>query len=239
MTSPAFEAEVGPALTGSPDWYYLVREFDLAYRLGSAGGSPAIRTHMKQVRDRLAKIVGGAMEISLPQPQRKPVHAHLERALDNGLDGAMRSMVKSVDNVKDQLSWEYGYEKMPRYLASRYAYADIVGPKGPILCGNLTLGLVLFAPRTTYPAHSHDGITESYLTLSGHWSENDAAVYAPGSMVLNLPQHTHTITTADREPVLLAYAWCGDNERLTTPTMKFSRKSNRLVSGGGKRAATG
>jgi len=216
-----------------PSWAYLAREFDYAYRRGSAGGSTKVRSHMKQVRDRLAKVLGANPVMRLPDPAEKPVNAHLGRALDNGLDGSMRSMVRAIGSVKDQLAWEYGYERMPRHLADRYAFADIMGPKGPILCGTLTLGLVLFAPRTTYPAHSHDGITESYLSLSGHWSENDNGVYAPGSIVLNLPQHTHTITTADREPVLLAYAWCGPEDLLTSPAMRFSRRPKRMSSAAG------
>jgi dimethylpropiothetin dethiomethylase len=211
-------------LSSLHDWVYLAREFDYAYRRGSAGGSGKVRTHMKQVRDRLAKVLAGKTSVRFPDPAAKPVTAHLRRALDNGLDGSMRSMVRAIGNVEAQLAWEYGYERMPRYLMERYAYADIMGPKGPIISPTLTLGLVLFAPRTTYPAHSHHGITESYLSLSGHWSENDNGVYAPGSIVLNLPQHMHTITTADREPVLLAYAWCGDEDVLAAPGMRFSRK---------------
>lgn len=211
-------------LSGLHDWVYLAREFDYAYRRGSAGGSGKVRSHMKQVRDRLAKVLAAKTAVRVPQPQTKPVNAHLGRALDNGLDGSMRSMVRAIDSIKSQLAWEYGYERMPRYLMDRYAYADIMGPKGPIICPNLTLGLVLFAPRTTYPAHSHHGITESYLSLSGYWSENDNGVYAPGSIVLNLPQHMHMITTADREPVLLAYAWCGEADVLASPGMRFTRR---------------
>ncbi|MCR9071927.1 MAG: dimethylsulfoniopropionate lyase [Alphaproteobacteria bacterium] len=233
MTIPVSEGEEWTEERHSPlsslhDWVYLAREFDHAYRRGSAGGSGKVRSHMKQVRDRLAKILTGKTLVRFPDPAEKPVTAHLRRAIDNGLDGSMRSMVRSmvraIGNVRSQLAWEYGYERMPRHLQERYAYADIMGPKGPIISPTLTLGLVLFAPRTTYPAHSHQGKTESYLSLSGHWSENDNGVYAPGSIVLNLPQHTHTITTADREPVLLAYAWCGDSDVLSAPGMRFSRR---------------
>jgi dimethylpropiothetin dethiomethylase len=75
------------------------------------------------------------------------------------------------------------------------------------------LGLVLFAPKTTYPAHAHKDITESYICLSGATSENDAGVYVPGSMIINVPEHKHAITTSDREPALLAYAWTGARGR--------------------------
>ena len=72
---------------------------------------------------------------------------------------------------------------------------------------------MLFAPQCTYPAHKHEGITESYICLSGAASENDSGVYTPGSMILNLPGHKHRITTSDHEPALLSH-----------PEMNFRRK---------------
>ena len=51
-----------------------------------------------------------------------------------------------------------------------------------MICENLTLGIVLFAPRTTYPAHAHYGVTGSYISLSGATSENDRGVYVPGAI---------------------------------------------------------
>ena len=56
-------------------------------------------------------------------------------------------------------------------------------------------------------------------------SENDTGVYAPGSVIFNPPGHTHRITTADREPCLLAYAWVGDEASLLRQKMVFSRSS--------------
>ena len=43
-------------------------------------------------------------------------------------------------------------------LRGKYAYAELVGPRGPVVSERLTLGLVLFGPRCTYPAHSHVGM---------------------------------------------------------------------------------
>ena len=45
-----------------------------------------------------------------------------------------------------------------------------MGLQGPIQAEGLILGLVLFAPGTTYPQHRHDEIEESYISLSGAWS---------------------------------------------------------------------
>lgn len=213
-------------LTDVPDWGYLLAEFDSAYRHRSAGGSKVIRSHMRVVRERLSRCVSIKPEVRFDAPATLPVCAHLARALDNGDRDTMSSMVRAVDKIKDALTWQYGYEKLPRHLTNRYAFADILSPNGPVVCDDLTLGLVLFAPKTTYPAHAHSGITESYICLSGATSENDAGVYVPGSLIINLPEHKHAITTSDREPALLAYAWTGAPEDLAHQTMVFSRRRN-------------
>ncbi|MEM1351637.1 MAG: dimethylsulfonioproprionate lyase family protein [Pseudomonadota bacterium] len=209
-------------LMDCPDWLYLLREFDMLYRFGSAGGSPAIRGHRKRVRDRLSAAMTGNPEIAHRTAETKPVVAHFARALDLGERAAMQGMARALREVRGMLTWEYGYEKMPKPLAKKYAYCEIVGPKGPVVCQNLILGFVLFAPNTTYPQHSHVDIEESYISISGAWSENNSAVFAPGSLILNRSEHEHRITTGERDPCLLAYAWTGPENRLAEPDMKLT-----------------
>lgn len=141
--------------------------------------------------------------------------AHLERTLDNGEEERSHSFVRALYKIKNELNWQYGYDKMPRSLEHKYAYAEIMGPRGPVVCENLVLGLVLFAPDCKYPAHSHVDITESYYCLSGFVSQNNAGVYPPGSLIFNAPEHEHAISTSIYEPVLLAYAWVGEPETLS------------------------
>ena len=102
--------------------------------------------------------------------------------------------------------------------------AGLAGPKGPVRTTELILGIVLFAPGCTYPAHAHSGITESYICLSGAVSENHQGVYAPGSMIFNPPEHLHRITVGKHEPALLAYAWMGSAAHLEEQVMVFNRK---------------
>lgn len=209
-------------LCDCPDWLYLLHEFDALYRHGSAGGSRLIRAHRKRVRDALALIMDSNPEINDRAPEVKPVTAHLGRALDLGERGAVQGMSRALARVADKLTWEYGYEKVPKALARNYAYCEILGPRGPICAERLVLGFVLFAPSTTYPQHSHKEIEESYISVAGAWSENDAAVHAPGSLILNRPSMEHRITTGELTPCLLAYAWTGSEERLNQPGMKLS-----------------
>lgn len=209
-------------LNDHPNWVYLLREFETLYRYGSAGGSTAIRSHRKRVRDALSRIFATSPAINPRAPSNKPVTAHLSRALDLGERGAMQGMARALREVRAELSWEYGYDRVPPALAKKYAYCEILGPRGPVTWDGLILGFVLFAPRTTYPQHSHSQIEESYISISGDWSENNAAVYAPGSLILNRAGDEHRITTGDREPCLLAYAWSGPAEQLSEPKMKFT-----------------
>lgn len=216
------ECDAPVRLHDRPDWLYLLREYDSLYRHGSAGGSRLIRAHRKRVRDSLASIIDNNPEISRREPAAKPVTAHLGRALDLGERGAVNGMARALTRVADQLTWEYGYEKVPKALARKYAYCEVLGPRGPVRAERLVLGFVLFAPNTTYPQHSHKEIEESYISVAGAWSENDAAVHAPGSLILNRPGMEHRITTGELTPCLLAYAWTGSEERLTQPGMKLS-----------------
>ena len=210
-----------------PDWHYLLREFYNLYRFSSAGGSSHIRSHQKEVRHRLSRLMSQDPPVKQAQASEKPVCANLSRALDIGLSYSMASFTRSIERIRYQLHWEFGYEKVSQGLSHKYAFAEIMGPKGPIISETLILGLVLFAPGTTYPTHSHQDITESYFCLSGSISENDVGVYAPGSLILNPPDHSHRITTSDREPSLLAYAWIGSPEKLANPKMAFSRQRQK------------
>ncbi len=211
-----------PRLSAAPDWIYLLREFEALYRHGSAGGSDKIRSHRRRVRDALSGVIAAAPPVVSRAPEARPVTGHLPRALDLGERGAMQGMARALRQVSARLTWEYGYERMPGHLAQKYAYCEVLGPRGPVVSDRLILGFVLFAPTTTYPQHSHREIEESYISVAGAWSENHAAIYAPGSLILNRPGQEHRITTGELDPCLLAYAWIGPPEQLAAPGMKLS-----------------
>lgn len=214
-------------LRDNPDWLYLLREYYEMYRFLPAGGSDRIRTHMRLVREAIGRLLKADPKVALPVPAEKPVTRHLSRALDEGRDRALSHVVRSLDHVRDALAWEYGYDRMPPSLARAYAYAELAGPRGPVQSHDVILGLVLFAPGCTYPAHSHAGITESYVCLSGAVSENHQGVYVPGSLIFNPPEHLHRITVSDLEPALLAYAWSGRPEDLSQQKMVLAPRRPR------------
>ena len=209
------------------DWQYVLREFWNVYRFSSAGGSKPIRTHQRQVRNLLSAEMEHDPTVLVTEPETLPVCAWLSRALDQGLLERTAPMVRALRHVTDELVWTYGYERVPPGLRRKYAYAELLGPNGPVVSNRLILGVVLFAPRCTYPAHSHDGIYESYLCLSGAVSEGNEGVYAPGSLLYTPPNKAHRITTGDFEPTLLTYAWTGEPDKLLNQKMSFTRQRRR------------
>lgn len=211
------------SLRDLPNWRYLLQEYDELYRYLPAGGSDRIRSHQRKVREAISRLLRKNTPVQLQPRAEKPVTAHLRRALDEGRQGVLAPVVRALDALDSQLSWQYGYEKVPKGLTNSYAYAELAGQNGPILSEEIILGVVLFAPGCTYPAHAHKGITESYVCLSGAVSENHQGVYVPGSMIFNPPDHLHRITVGDREPALLAYAWIGDTADLHAQKMVFTR----------------
>ena len=211
------------ALKDRPDWHYLLREFYELYRFLPSGGSAPIRAHQRAVREEISRTIRANAALHLAPPADKPVTAHLRRALDQGLSGPAAPLIRTLMVLCQHLNWQYGYERLPRGLERSFAFAELAGPSGPVVSPRVILGLVLFAPGCTYPAHAHDGITESYVCLSGAVSENNQGVYAPGSLIFNPPGMVHRITVSDREPSLLAYAWMGEPERLAGQKMVFSR----------------
>lgn len=215
---------ISAPLSEAVDMRYLLTEYYNLYRKIASGGSTKIRSHQRNVREAIGRIIKANPPVERRPANRLPVTDHLRRSIDLGRTGQMGSTIRALDAVQDQLSWEYGYEKIPKGLAKKYGYAEIAGPKGPIRTTEVTLGIVLFAPGCTYPAHAHNGITESYVCLSGSVSENHQGVYTPGSMIFNPPEQLHRITVSDIDPALLAYAWVAPPEVLTSNTMDF-RKS--------------
>ena len=213
----------GTVLKNHPDWHYLLREYYELYRFLPSGGSAPIRTHQRAVREEISRLIRANPPLAPVPPADKPVTAHLRRALDQGLSGPGAPLIRTLMALRGQFNWQYGYEKLPRGLERNFAFAELAGASGPVVSRSVILGLVLFAPGCTYPAHAHDGITESYVCLSGAVSENHQGVYAPGSLIFNPPGMVHRITASDREPSLLAYAWIGAPERLAGQKMVFSR----------------
>ena len=203
------------------NWGYLLQEVRRVYRTTSSGGSARVRGHRQTVGRALDSVRRDNPPVCFPEPSELPVCVHLDRVLDNARLATLAGFARVVERLRHRLAWRYGYEHVPQELADRYAYCELIGPRGPVVTEAIIIGLVLFAPRCTYPQHSHQGITESYVAVSGAFSENDTGVYAPGSIILNGPGEAHRITTGVTDPCLLLYAWTGAPARLRDDDLIF------------------
>lgn len=209
-------------LSVDPAWQDVLEAFAAAYAAVSTGGSCRIRSHLEDVASRIQRCRAEDPDIVMVPSEYKPVCAYLERALVAAAGPASAAFRRALGRVASRIAWRYGYRDMPEALRTRYAYAEVLGPEGPVACRDLILGLVLFGPGCDYPAHAHQGITESYICLSGAISQNAAGVWPPGSLILNPPGHVHAITSDPGMPALLAYAWTGTPEALAGFEMVFA-----------------
>lgn len=155
-------------------------------------------------------------------PEEKPVCRHLDSAINNALNYATVDIVTHFRGFTSALQWKYGYEKVPEDMKGKYAYSEILGPRGMIKSNKIVSGIVLLAPATTYHYHRHPELTESYLNLCGYFSQNDSAVYPPTAIIYNEPAHPHKITTDETEPLLMTYFWTGSKNAIERSRMIFS-----------------
>ena len=112
-----------------------------------------------------------------------------------------------------QLPWRYGYDPRPDApgLEDSMAWAELIGPKAPILSDAVGFGLTLIGPRTHYRPHRHPAV-ELYAVIAGTaiWTADGiAAPKPPGSFILHPENVVHAMQTGD-EPLLAVYSWTGD-----------------------------
>jgi len=91
-----------------------------------------------------------------------------------------------------------------------FASGELVGPNGFVRNRDISLGLFILGPNTTYSEHAHAS-TEIYYVLGGeaHWrldGPDRIRQFKPGDLVFTSPHQRHEIRTGDR-PMLAAYTW--------------------------------
>ncbi len=138
-----------------------------------------------------------------------PDHAGI---LASALEASTSPIGAALAAVGDALAWHYHYAPRPGEadLADRIAFAEVIGPDGPLDAPDCRIGFTLMAPATLYPLHAHPAI-ELYLVLSGEaqWSTPTAErIVPPGGFVLHRSNEPHAMRTF-AAPLLALYAWRG------------------------------
>lgn len=146
-------------------------------------------------------------------PEDQPVCRHLAAALDLAEAGPAAPIAAAARPFAAGLAWRHKYQiddKLPGFSQS-FAYAEIVGPPGPVPSQEMRCGLILMAPRTFYPVHFHTAV-ELYLVLGGtaEWQRGDEpwTRRPPGRFILHPSRIGHAIRTGE-EPLFALFAWHG------------------------------
>ncbi|OWZ84354.1 dimethylsulfonioproprionate lyase family protein [Natranaerobius trueperi] len=158
----------------------------------------------------------------LRSKQTKPVCNYLENIFNNYQDD--EPLLDYLKDLSHLLTWEFGYDELPDNLKERYAFAELLGPRGMVISDELILGLVLLAPNTYYPRHRHPNITETYICLYGSCSidlQNQRNVLQKNDYLFVPKGNLHAIFSDKDNPCLLAYAWTSDAKTLKTNQMKL------------------
>ncbi|MFO8147228.1 MAG: dimethylsulfonioproprionate lyase family protein [Gillisia sp.] len=201
-------------------WFRLLAGFYSGFENISTGGNNTISQHRAKVLQRLQNYTHH-VDLELVEPQQKPVCKYVTEAVKNGMETWYLPLLPAIGQMNKNLKWKYEYNYLPGNIKEKYAYAEVLGPRGPFVSKNLILGLLLLAPSAEYPKHRHTGIEESYLCLSGHVAFNDTGVFSTNTLIYVPPGLTHHLTTDNTEPCLLAYAWIADSKTLANATPEW------------------
>lgn len=156
-----------------------------------------------EVAARIAGLMLSASPLRLcDPPQALPILDLLPAITLPGLDA----------DVVAKLPWTEGGFVLPDEIRGRNAYAELVGPHGPLASDEIRFGFYLQAPDCLYPAHSH-AAEELYLILSGavEWRVDGTRSFVPSvpGLVHHTPWQMHEMRTR-QSPLLAMWAWIGD-----------------------------
>ncbi len=151
-------------------------------------------------------------------PSTRPVVERCFEAAGAGLgDGPLAALGRAALANADRLEWisiYQAYEDDPTLAGflDNYAIVRLAGPRGPLVCENMTAALTLQGPNTFYPPHAHKQ-EEVYGVLAGSATWQRGAepwvTREPGEIFLHPGGVRHATRTAG-EPLLSLACWTGD-----------------------------
>ncbi|MFO8236609.1 MAG: dimethylsulfonioproprionate lyase family protein [Bacteroidales bacterium] len=201
-------------------WYKFLAGFIYEYESLSASGNETIRIHMENVLNKLDNLANDPL-VQRKEPATLPVVSYLKEAIIREIDRNNTPIFQAIKEIRKNLSWEYGYNKMPEDLKTKYGYCEIIGPNGNLYSDQIISGIMLLAPGCHYPNHKHENIEESYICLSGEVSVNNTGVFRTNSLIYTAPGELHQLTTGKFYSCLLLFSWVGTPEVLSNYKLTF------------------
>lgn len=124
-------------------------------------------------------------------------------------DGVTAHLRSPLEAVRPSLHWRRNASYGNAAFVDGYGYCELLGPAGHVRDASVAMGILLLAPRTTYPAHAHPA-RETYAVVAGRaqWRQGNAhwRVRSPGERIEHAPNEPHAMRT-EEEPLLAAYVW--------------------------------
>lgn len=140
---------------------------------------------------------------------------HLPSALSAAYEAGDCPVLDALRLCVGITPWETFYARSEWSLPfiDDFASGELIGPNGFMRNKDISLGLFILGPNTTYSEHAHAS-TEVYYVLGGEamWrldSPEHERLYRPGDLVFTLPHQRHEVRTGDT-PMLAAYTWKAD-----------------------------
>lgn len=150
-----------------------------------------------------------------PPPGDVPGLRHLPAALSAAYEAGDCPLLDALRLCIGLAPWETFYSRSAwsRPFIDNFASGELIGPNGFIRNLDVSLGLFVLGPETTYSEHAHAS-TEIYYVLGGEafWrvdSPERERLYKPGELVFTAPHQRHGIRTGAL-PMLAAYTWKAD-----------------------------
>lgn len=123
---------------------------------------------------------------------------------------------------KHRLRWEQSYRRedglVPEAMLDGYAFAEILGKRGPFVSQRIRCGIGVWGPAIEYPRHHHQA-EEIYILLAGS-AEFDIGEAGPvrrgsGDVVYVAPNEVHGFETIE-DLLVVFYLWQAGDLRQTS-----------------------
>lgn len=154
-------------------------------------------------------------ERTIPTPATIPGLRHLQEALAAAYAEGPCPIVDALRLCIGVTPWEtyYAESEWARPFLQEFASGELIGPNGFIPSKDVSLGLFLLGPDTTYSEHAHAS-SEVYYLLAGTaqmkiGDPRNVRQARPGDLIYTAPNERHDIRT-ESAPMLAVYTWKTD-----------------------------
>ncbi len=155
------------------------------------------------------------------EPTYLPAADFLAEAIAN-TDQQTRPLVETFAQHKNRMHWEQSYKKaddvVPDAMLEGYAFAEIIGKRGPFISDRIRAGMGIWGPDILYPRHQHQA-EEIYIVLAGaaefKIGVDDETRHVAGDVVYVQSNMPHGFRTTDQSLVVY-YLWQAGDLRQTS-----------------------